>query len=58
MFITSTAPASLEPGRVNQYYKSDEDYLFALADAMRVEYEAITNAGFIVQVDDAWLAAL
>jgi 5-methyltetrahydropteroyltriglutamate--homocysteine methyltransferase len=58
MFITSTAPASLEPGRVNQHYKDDEEYLFALADAMRVEYEAIANAGFIVQVDDAWLAAL
>lgn len=58
MFITSTAPASLEPGRVNKYYKTEEDYLFALADAMRVEYEAIANAGFILQVDDAWLAAL
>lgn len=58
MFITSTAPASLEPGRVNRYYRNDEDYLFALADAMRVEYEAIVDAGFIVQVDDAWLAAL
>ena len=32
--------------------------LFAFADAMRVEYETIANAGFLVQVDDAWLAAL
>lgn len=58
VFLTSTAPASLEPGRTNQYYKTEEEYLFALADAMRIEYEAIADAGFIVQVDDAWLAAL
>jgi len=58
VFLTSTAPASLEPGRVNRYYPSDEDYVFALAEAMRVEYEAIAEAGFMVQVDDAWLAAL
>jgi 5-methyltetrahydropteroyltriglutamate--homocysteine methyltransferase len=32
--------------------------VFALADALRVEYEMIAEAGFLVQVDDAWLAAL
>jgi 5-methyltetrahydropteroyltriglutamate--homocysteine methyltransferase len=57
-FLTSTAPASLEPGRQNRYYKSDEEFVFALADAMSVEYQAIAKAGFLVQVDDAWLAAL
>jgi 5-methyltetrahydropteroyltriglutamate--homocysteine methyltransferase len=57
-FLTSTAPASLEPGRVNKYYESDEEYVFALAEALRVEYEMIANAGFLLQVDDAWLAAL
>jgi len=57
-FLTSTAPASLEPGRVNKYYESDEEYVFALAEALRVEYEVIANAGFLLQVDDAWLAAL
>jgi 5-methyltetrahydropteroyltriglutamate--homocysteine methyltransferase len=57
-FLTSTAPASLEPGRQNQYYKSDEEFVFALADAMSVEYQAIAKAGFLIQVDDAWLAAL
>lgn len=57
-FLTSTAPASLEPGRRNQYYKSEEEFVFALADAMSVEYRAIANAGFLLQVDDAWLAAL
>jgi 5-methyltetrahydropteroyltriglutamate--homocysteine methyltransferase len=57
-FLTSTAPASLEPGRTNRYYATDEDYVFALAEALRVEYEMITQAGFLLQIDDAWLAAL
>lgn len=57
-FLTTTAPASLEPYHANDYYKSTEEFLFALADAMRVEYEMIAEAGFAVQVDDAWLAAL
>jgi 5-methyltetrahydropteroyltriglutamate--homocysteine methyltransferase len=57
-FLTSTAPSSIEPGRTNRFYKSQEEFLFAIAEAMRVEYEAIANAGLLVQVDDAWLAAL
>jgi 5-methyltetrahydropteroyltriglutamate--homocysteine methyltransferase len=57
-FVTSTAPASIEVGRRNEYYRDDEEYLFALAEALRSEYEAIAEAGFLVQVDDAWLAAL
>lgn len=57
-FLTSTAPASIEPGRSNVYYKSQEEFVFAIAEAMRIEYEAIANAGLLVQVDDAWLAAL
>jgi len=58
VFLTSTAPASLEVYRRNRYYKNDEEYVFAIADAMRVEYEAIAAAGLILQVDDAWLPAL
>ena len=57
-FLTTTAPSSLEPYFTNAYYGSPEEFVFALAEAMRVEYETIANAGFIVQVDDAWLAAL
>lgn len=57
-FLTTTAPASLEPYHTNAYYKTTEEFVFALAEAMRTEYEMIANAGFIVQVDDAWLAAL
>jgi 5-methyltetrahydropteroyltriglutamate--homocysteine methyltransferase len=58
VFLTSTAPASLEVYRRNRYYKNDEDYVFALAEAMRVEYEAIAGSGLTLQVDDAWLPAL
>lgn len=57
-FITSTAPASLEPYRDNEFYKSEEEFLFAIGDAMRIEYETIAKSGFLLQVDDAWLPAL
>lgn len=57
-FLTSTAPASIEVGRRNEYYASEEEFVFAIADALSVEYEAIANAGLNVQVDDAWTAAL
>jgi 5-methyltetrahydropteroyltriglutamate--homocysteine methyltransferase len=58
VFLTSTAPGSLEVYRRNRHYKTDEQYVFALAEAMRVEYEAIADSGLILQVDDAWLPAL
>jgi 5-methyltetrahydropteroyltriglutamate--homocysteine methyltransferase len=57
-FLTSTAPGSLEVYRRNRHYKTDEQYVFALAEAMSVEYEAIAKSGLILQVDDAWLPAL
>jgi 5-methyltetrahydropteroyltriglutamate--homocysteine methyltransferase len=58
VFLTSTAPASLEVYRRNDYYATQEEYLYAIAEAMRVEYQAIVDAGIILQVDDAWLPAL
>lgn len=58
VFLTSTAPASIEPYRRNEFYKSEEEFLYAIADALAVEYRAIVNAGLILQVDDAWLPAL
>ncbi|HVL36417.1 MAG TPA: cobalamin-independent methionine synthase II family protein [Burkholderiales bacterium] len=57
-FLTSTAPGSLEVYRRNEHYRSQEEFVFALAEAMRVEYEAIAAAGVTLQVDDAWLPAL
>jgi 5-methyltetrahydropteroyltriglutamate--homocysteine methyltransferase len=57
-FLTSTAPGSLEVYRRNEYYKSEEEFVYAIAEAMRVEYETIANSGVTLQVDDAWLPAL
>ena len=57
-FLTSTAPASVEVGRKNEHYENDEEFVYALADALKVEYEAIAAAGLLVQIDDAWLPAL
>jgi 5-methyltetrahydropteroyltriglutamate--homocysteine methyltransferase len=57
-FLTTTAPASVEVGRTNEHYRTQEEFVFALADALKVEYEAIAAAGFQLQIDDAWLAAL
>lgn len=58
LFLTSTAPASLEVYRPNEYYSREEDFLTALADALREEYKAIVDSGIILQIDDAWLPAL
>jgi 5-methyltetrahydropteroyltriglutamate--homocysteine methyltransferase len=58
LFFTTTAPASFEPYHRIGHYRSEEEYVFAFAEAMRTEYEMIVDAGFLVQVDDAWLVAL
>jgi 5-methyltetrahydropteroyltriglutamate--homocysteine methyltransferase len=58
IFLTSTAPASLEVYRSNEFYAREEDFLYALAEALREEYKAIVDAGIILQIDDAWLPAL
>ena len=52
-FLPVAAPASVIPDRRNEYYGSDEELIFAIADAMRVEYRTISEAGLLVQVDDA-----
>jgi 5-methyltetrahydropteroyltriglutamate--homocysteine methyltransferase len=58
LFLTSTAPASLEVYRSNEYYSKEEDFLGALAEALREEYKTIADSGILLQVDDAWLPAL
>src|SRR5687767_1090936 len=52
-FLPVAAPASVIPDRKNEYYASDEEMLEAIADAMRVEYRAIVDAGLLLQLDDA-----
>ena len=54
-FLPVVAPASAAPMLKNEYYKSEEEALFALAEALREEYAAIVDAGLYVQVDDAFL---
>ena len=53
-FITSVAPGSFAR-RQNRYYPSDEAFLAALGEAMREEYKAIVEAGFVLQLDDPGL---
>jgi 5-methyltetrahydropteroyltriglutamate--homocysteine methyltransferase len=53
-FLPVVAPASALPNAKIEHYKDEETYLFALADALRVEYTAIIDAGLDLQVDDAF----
>jgi 5-methyltetrahydropteroyltriglutamate--homocysteine methyltransferase len=51
-FIPAVAPGTIELQRANHFYKTEEEYLYALADSMKVEYRMIVDAGFILQIDD------
>jgi 5-methyltetrahydropteroyltriglutamate--homocysteine methyltransferase len=53
-FVPAIAPAMVGRGQ-NQYYASEEDYVFAIAEALKTEYRAIVDAGFILQIDDPGL---
>jgi 5-methyltetrahydropteroyltriglutamate--homocysteine methyltransferase len=54
-FMSSVAPGSAS--RIaNAYYKTDEELLYACADAMREEYQAIVEAGLVLQLDDPAIA--
>ena len=50
-FMSAASPGVISIFLANHYYKKHEDYLAALAEAMRPEYRAITNAGLILQID-------
>ena len=51
-FMTAVSPSDVEGQQPNAFYDSDEEYLFAIADAMREEYKAIIDAGLVLQIDD------
>lgn len=55
-FIPAISPTSVEDWQKNNYYLTEEEYLFAIADAMHEEYKAIVDAGFVVQIDDPHLS--
>ena len=52
VFMPAISPSSAADWQRNAHYKTDEDYVFAVADALREEYEAIVQAGFLLQIDD------
>lgn len=52
VFMTAVSPSDVEGQQPNQFYKTAEDYLHAIADAMHEEYRAIVDAGIILQIDD------
>jgi 5-methyltetrahydropteroyltriglutamate--homocysteine methyltransferase len=51
-FVAALGPLSLGAGARNEYYPTEEEYMTAVAEVVREEYKAITDAGFIVQVDE------
>ena len=55
-FMSAVSPGTIEHWLRNEYYRDEEEYLYAIAEAMRVEYEAIVDAGFVLQIDDPDLA--
>jgi 5-methyltetrahydropteroyltriglutamate--homocysteine methyltransferase len=58
VFMPVVAPASAEVDMGNEHYATQEELLWALAEALHEEYRAIIDAGFQLQVDDAWIPAL
>ncbi|MGZ5827287.1 MAG: cobalamin-independent methionine synthase II family protein [Rhizomicrobium sp.] len=56
VFFTAVAPASVGYDATNEYYKTEQDYVYAIADAMREEYLEVYKSGVVLQVDDAVLA--
>jgi 5-methyltetrahydropteroyltriglutamate--homocysteine methyltransferase len=55
-FICVFAPGWLDHHIFDEYYGDDEKFIFALADALRDEYRAVVDAGFILQIDDPGIA--
>jgi 5-methyltetrahydropteroyltriglutamate--homocysteine methyltransferase len=54
-FVPAIAPSNVEATTPNEYYPTPEAYVFAIAEAMREEYKAIVDAGFLLQIDDPFL---
>ncbi len=51
-FLPANSPGTIEHWLANEYYKSDEEFVFAIADVMHEEYQAIVDAGLVLQIDD------
>jgi 5-methyltetrahydropteroyltriglutamate--homocysteine methyltransferase len=55
-FLPAVAPGTIEHWMRNEQYPNEEAFVFAIAEAMREEYKAIVDGGFILQIDDPDLA--
>jgi len=51
-FIPAISPSNVEGRQKNLYYKTEDEYLFAIAEAMHEEYRAIVDSGLLLQIDD------
>jgi len=51
VFMSAASPGVIATFLTNSYYPSDEAYIFALADAMKPEYDAVAAAGIVLQLD-------
>ena len=56
-FMPAVSPANLANWNSNEYYRTDEEFRVALAEALREEYRAIIEAGLVLQIDDPQLAS-
>lgn len=56
LFFPCASVGTVEGAVINRHYKSEDEYLEAIAELMRIEYEAIVDAGFSIQLDDPRLA--
>lgn len=50
-FLTAASPGNIAMYLTNRYYRTEEEYLYALADALRHDYRAVVEAGFVLQID-------
>ncbi len=55
VFMPAISPENAQYGKTNQFYRSEEEFSIALAEALNEEYRAIVDAGFLVQIDDPQL---
>jgi 5-methyltetrahydropteroyltriglutamate--homocysteine methyltransferase len=51
-FLPANSPGTIEHWLQNEHYKTTEEFVYAIAEAMRPEYKAIVDAGLVLQIDD------
>jgi 5-methyltetrahydropteroyltriglutamate--homocysteine methyltransferase len=51
-YLPANTPGTIEHWMANEHYKNEEEFVFAIADAVHEEYQAIVDAGFQLQIDD------